>query len=173
MGALVKDGTVARFRQAYWQAYRGLETVRLRQWERSRMTLPQLRVLFAARRTPGILPTELARELGTTISTTSGLVSKLVARGLLERGSPSQDRRQTPLFLTSNGRELAGEMLEVVDPFLVRVADLMRGDIGLVTEVLERVARAAQEVWNQLPDSEDADEGVAPSAVTAVKGGAR
>jgi MarR family transcriptional regulator, temperature-dependent positive regulator of motility len=168
---LKKEGAVVRFRQAYWQAYRGLETVRLRQWERSRMTLPQLRVLFAARRTPGILPTELARELGTTISTTSGLVSKLVGRGLLERGNPSQDRRQTPLFLTPAGSALAGEMLEVVDPFLLRVAGLMNGDIQLVTEVLERVAQAAQEVWADLPDSDD-NSSAATAVAASTKAGA-
>lgn len=169
----MKDGTVARFRQAYWQAYRGLETVRLRQWERSRVTLPQLRVLFAARRTPGILPTELARELGTTVSTTSGLVSKLVLRGLLERSNASQDRRQTPLYLTDAGSALAGEMLGVVDPFLLRVADRMNSDIEQVTEVLERVARAAQDVWDELPNSDDSHQG-RPAAVAAVsKGGAR
>ena len=102
------EQTLMRFRAAYWQAVRGLEAVRLRQWERSKMTLPQLRVLYAVRRTPGILTADIGRQLGVTISTTSGLVSKLVDRGLLERRSGVDDRRQAPLYLTEAGAALTG-----------------------------------------------------------------
>jgi len=118
------------------------------------VTLPQLRVLFAVRRTPGILTRGLAQEVGTTVSTTSGLVSKLVARGLLARMDGAEDRRQSPLYLTDAGAVLAGEMLTVVDPFLIGVAGLLGDDIEQVTAALERVAELAQQIWDTLPDRE-------------------
>jgi len=80
-----------RFRLAYWQAIRDLDVVRLRQWEQWHVTLPQLRVLYQVRRAPGITTGDLAHGLGITVSTVSGLVSKLADRGLITApdGSPS------------------------------------------------------------------------------------
>src|SRR5438552_14562048 len=88
-----------RFRDAYWQAVRDSDTIRLRQWEQWHVTLPQLRVLHQIRRTPDITTGDLARLLGITVSTTSGLVIKLADRGLIARCSAA-DRRQIPLRLT-------------------------------------------------------------------------
>jgi DNA-binding MarR family transcriptional regulator len=146
----MNDRALSRFRKAYWQAFRGLETLRLQQWERSRITLPQLRVLFTVRRTPGILTTDLAHQLGTTVPTASGIVSKLVTRGLIDRTKADLDRRQAPLQLTSAGAALAGELLTVVDPFLTRVGALVGDDIQAVTATLESVARIAEQVRDEL-----------------------
>ena len=112
--------------------------------------MPQLRVLFTVRRALGILTTELAHQLGTTVPTASGVVSKLVARGLIERTKAVSDRRQAPLHLTSDGAALAGELLTVVDPFLTRVGALVGDDIQAVTETLERVAEIAERVRDEL-----------------------
>jgi DNA-binding MarR family transcriptional regulator len=158
----MNDRTLSRFRKAYWQAFRGLETLRLQQWERSRVTLPQLRVLFTVRRTPGILTTDLAHQLGTTVPTASGIVSKLVTRGLIDRTKAVSDRRQAPLQLTRSGAALAGELLTVVDPFLTRVGALVGDDIQAVTSTLERVAAIAEQVRDELASSTVADSFVLP-----------
>jgi DNA-binding MarR family transcriptional regulator len=135
-----------RFRVAYWKALRDLDTLRLGQWEHSRLTLPQLRVLFEVRRTPGITTGELARCLGITTSTTSGLVSKLADRGLLARGSSEEDRRQIPLELTESGRELAGELRRQTLPFLEAVAEELGDELDQVLEALEKLAAASSRV---------------------------
>src|SRR5436305_13299851 len=93
----------ARFRTAYWQLIRDLDVVRLRQWEQWHVTLPQLRVLYQVRRSPGITTGDLAHQLGITVSTTSGLVGKLADRGLIRRASAPGDRRQIPLSLSPQG----------------------------------------------------------------------
>ncbi len=50
----MEDEVFDRFRQRYWQAVRPLAAVQPCAWERSRLTLPELPVLSAIRRRPGI-----------------------------------------------------------------------------------------------------------------------
>ena len=101
-----------RFQAAYWRAVRELDTVRLLQWERFHLTLPQLRLLFQVRRSPAITTAQLSRAMGITVSTTSGLVAKLADAGLVLRGQGADDRRQIPLELTDAGRALAGDLTD-------------------------------------------------------------
>jgi DNA-binding MarR family transcriptional regulator len=139
----MSDAASVRFRRAYWRVFRDLDAVRLRQWEQSGVTLPQLRVLYQVRRKPEITTKSLARALGVTVSTTSGLVIKLVERGLIDRLTDAQDRRQAPLRLTPAGEALTGELAEPAQRFLAGVAERLGGDLGAVSEALERLAEAA------------------------------
>ncbi len=135
-----------RLRGAYWHIVRDTDSLRLRQWEHSALTLPQLRVLFQVRRSPGITTGGLAKALGVTMSTTSGLVAKLVDRGLVARGSSESDRRQIPLELTDAGRSLAGELAEFTTPFMEGLARELGDDLEGVVAALERLTAAAEKV---------------------------
>ncbi len=136
-----------RFRDAYWQVLHDLDTSRLQQWEQSHLTLPQLRVLYQVRRSPGITTGQLANRLGITVSTASGLVAKLADRGLVARGSNDSDRRQIPLELTETGLSLAGELTrETTGPFLEAVADEIGDDLEEIVASLETLAAAATRV---------------------------
>ena len=141
-GLSLKD----RFRAAYWRALYELDSLRLSQWEQSQLTLPQLRVLFQVRRSPKITTGQLARCMGITMSTTSGLVAKLADRGLVSRSSSADDRRQIPLELTEKGRQLAGELAEVTRPFLDELADELGPDLTQVVAALEDLTSAAARV---------------------------
>jgi DNA-binding MarR family transcriptional regulator len=133
-----------RFRSAYLQATREFDTLRLRHWEQSRVTLPQLRVLFQIRRTPGVTAGRLSRRLGVTVSTTSELVSKLADRGLLARSTTPGDRRQAPLELTEAGAAEAAAFSQEASTFLAAVAaELGDENLAAVTEALEQLAQAA------------------------------
>lgn len=137
------DGVRDRLCAAYWRVVFDLDSLRLQQWERSNLTLPQLRVLFQIRRCPGITTGQLAKCLGITVSTTSGLVAKLADRGLLTRGTSEEDRRQIPLELSSEGLQLAGELAETTRPFLTAVIDELGDDVDQVAAALEMLAAAA------------------------------
>lgn len=89
----VDPDALTRFRHAYWQGLLELDNLRLTQWEHANLTLPQLRLLLQVRRSPGITIGQLARRLTVTVSTVSGLVTKLVDRGLLMRTASADDRR--------------------------------------------------------------------------------
>jgi len=131
-----------RFRCGYWRALHDLESLRLRQWEESHLTMPQLRVLIELRRNPGITTGCLALRLGVTVSTTSGLVGKLVERGLVTRGTSEEDRRHIPLSLTEAGGQLAGELASVSRPFLDGVAEDLGDELESVVTALEALAAA-------------------------------
>jgi DNA-binding MarR family transcriptional regulator len=135
-----------RFHAAYWRVLRDLDTVRLQQWEQSQLTLPQLRVLFQVRRSPGITTGQLARCMGITVSTTSGLVGKLVDGGLVARGSSQDDRRQIPLELTQAGEALAGELAEVTRPFMDSLAEELGPELAQVVAGLELLTQSAAKV---------------------------
>jgi DNA-binding MarR family transcriptional regulator len=137
------DQADARFRKAFWRAFHEADSIRLRQWERSHVTLPQLRVLYHLRRRPGATTGELARRLGITVSTTSGLVIKLVDRGLVMRGSLADDRRQAPLSLTEEGAALLGDLSEEMRAYLEDVAERLGPDLEPITRALEQLAEAA------------------------------
>ena len=143
-----------RFQAAYWKAVRELDTVRLLQWERFHLTLPQLRTLFQVQRSPGITTGQLSRAMGITVSTTSGLVAKLADAGLVVRGQGAEDRRQIPLELTDAGRAQAGELTEFAKPFLDRLAAALGDGLDDVIAALDRLAEAAAEV-RQCEESED------------------
>lgn len=140
----MSDEAVARFRRAYWRAFRELDSVRLRQWEEYRLTLPQLRVLYHIRRQPGVTGGELAAALGITVSTVSGLVGKLTERGLLARGTAPDDRRQAPLELTPEGLTLVGTLSETGQAFTAQVAAALGEQLDSVTLALEHLAAAAE-----------------------------
>ena len=154
---------LGRFRRAYWRAFRELDTVRLQQWERSRVTLPQLRVLHHLRRNPDVTTQELSRALGITVSTTSGLVIKLVDAGLVERGRDPQDRRREPLRLSEQGSALLGELAGAGRAFLDDVASRLGERLGLFTAMLEQLSEAATS--SQLEQQADQPEALAPEPV--------
>ena len=139
-----QTGVDQRFRTAYWRAIRELDTIRLLQWERFHLTLPQLRVLFQIQRSPGVTTAQLSRLMGITVSTTSGLVGKLVDAGLVFRGQ-GDDRRQISLELTEAGRAQAGHIAEFAQPFLDRLEAALGADLLQVTDALDRLSEAAAE----------------------------
>src|SRR4051794_4539066 len=137
------DALDSRFRRAFWRAFQEADSIRLRQWERSHVTLPQLRVLYHLKRHPGATTGELARRLGITVSTTSGLVIKLVDHGLVTRGSLADDRRQAPLRLSEAGEALLGELSDEMRTYMGEVAVRLGADLAPVTEALEVLVEAS------------------------------
>lgn len=146
-----------RFRAAYWRAIRELDTIRLLQWERFHLTLPQLRILFQVQRAPGITTAHLSRTMGITVSTTSGLVAKLADAGLVVRGQGSGDRREIPLELTDAGRAQAGELAEFARPFLDKLAGALGAELESVTVALDRLSEAATEARRGEGGEEDSE----------------
>lgn len=135
-----------RFHAAFWRVMRDVDTLRLQQWEHSNLTLPQLRVLFQVRRSPGITTGQLSKCMGITMSTTSGLVTKLADRGLLTRGVSENDRRQIPLTLSEEGHRVAGELAGSTRPFVLGLAEELGDDVERITTALEDLAAAAARV---------------------------
>ena len=109
----------------------------------------------ATQRQPEITTGELAKRLGITVSTTSGLVIKLVDRGLVTRGSHADDRRQAPLQLSEAGTALLGELSDEMRAFMGTVAERLGDDLEAVAEALERLAAATGQEDRAQPNASD------------------
>ena len=67
------------------------------------VTMSQAKVLYLIAASQGMRMSEIATRLGVSISTTSGLVDRLVDHGLLARHDDPADRRQVVVTITPSG----------------------------------------------------------------------
>lgn len=79
-------------------------------------TLPQVRVVRRVVAQPGITVTRLAQLLEISQSTASGIVARLVAKGIIERRPDAADGRSAGLWPTAPvDTFMAGERMEFVN----------------------------------------------------------
>lgn len=79
-------------------------------------TLPQVRILRQVVAHPGITVTRLAQALEISQSTASGIVARLVPKGVLERRPDASDRRSTGLWPTDAVNTfMAGDRMQFVN----------------------------------------------------------
>jgi len=79
------------------------------------------------------------------VSTTSGLIAKVVKRGLVSKRAADRDRRRMRLELTEEGRRLTDEVAVAGHGLLERAAALLGPDLERATESLGLVADAASQ----------------------------
>ena len=72
----------------------------------SEVTLPEMRVIEVLGDHPGCIMRELADHLLAAVSTATGLVDKLVQKGLVRRERVDEDRRIVRAELSDAGREV-------------------------------------------------------------------
>ncbi|MBI2165218.1 MAG: winged helix-turn-helix transcriptional regulator [Chloroflexi bacterium] len=82
------------------------------EWFTTELTMPQLRGLFLLLRTGPCRMGAVAAGLAISLSSATGLVDKLVERGLVERWPDTEDRRSVVCALSGKGRELAERLLQ-------------------------------------------------------------
>lgn len=73
---------------------------------RGGLSMPQFRALVRVRQDGAASISAISEHLGTSLSTTSRLVSGLVGRGLLAREAVPNDRRQVHVTITQTGRAM-------------------------------------------------------------------
>lgn len=98
-----------------------------------RLGFTQLAALYAAAGTATLTVADLAEQIGRTPSTTSRVVSALVARGLMARREEVADRRQRTLEVTPQGSALLAQVDRArADQFLAVVRPLPPGERALI-----------------------------------------
>jgi DNA-binding MarR family transcriptional regulator len=95
---------VLDFMRLLWSIEHGLQRMSKRMESELGVTGPQRLVLRVVERHPGISAGELARVLRLHPSTITGILQRLVARGLLERTRDPHDTRRVRLRLRRRGR---------------------------------------------------------------------
>lgn len=73
---------------------------------RGKLSLAQFRSLVRVEREPSVSVTEIAEHVGTSLSTTSRVVSGLVVRALLARTTSRVDRRKVSVRITEKGQRV-------------------------------------------------------------------
>lgn len=109
------------------------------------ISMAQVKVLHAVAASQGLHANELATWVGTTPSTISGLVDRLVEHGLLARRDDPTDRRQVLITTTPAGLELLDRFRELnrrmLDSLLLHVPEV---DLPHVTRAFAILDQAAQ-----------------------------
>ena len=113
------------------------------------LTMQQVRVLGHVAKEPGLSGHELGERLGVSVPTASGLVDRLVDKGLIARSDDPDDRRIRRLHATAEGLDVLREMDSMLGRALGVVIQLMsledldlllRGTLAMI-DAMER-ARA-------------------------------
>jgi DNA-binding MarR family transcriptional regulator len=99
-------GPVLQFMRALWALVHALQRTSKLMEQRSGVTGPQRLVLRVVGLFPDVSPGELARLLHVHPSTLTGVLQRLVSRGLLTRASVASDRRRAVLRLTARGSRI-------------------------------------------------------------------
>ena len=84
------------------------------------LTAPQCDVLTTLTEREGVSQQELAERLYVTKGNISGLIDRLVAGGLVERGALAGDRRSHAIYLTAAGRQRANEAIAMQREFVAQ-----------------------------------------------------
>lgn len=105
------------------------------------MTPAQLRVLQVVDEKGGATPKTLANQMSVSQATVTALVDKLVARGMVERKSSEQDRRQINVVMTALGEHTLEHAPDALQQRYVRAfEDLADWEQAQLVSSLERVA---------------------------------
>ncbi|HML50459.1 MAG TPA: MarR family transcriptional regulator [Propionicimonas sp.] len=113
------------------------------------LTMQQFRVLGFIVKDPGMTGHELGVSLGVSAPTASGLVDRLVEKGLLERADDATDRRIRRLHITEEGMALTRQldsllqraMIEVIKNTTVEDLEIMRASAVAMLSAMERTLR--------------------------------
>ena len=92
------------------------------------LTMQQFRVLGQVVRRPGISGNELGGQLGVSAPTASGLVERLVEKGLIARIDDVDDRRIRRLHPTEAGRDIMRQMDSMFERMLGVVLQVLSAE---------------------------------------------
>ncbi len=116
------------------------------------LTMQQLRVLMAIGRQPGLSVHQLAKVLGVSTPTASGLVDRLADKDLLEKVDDEADRRVRHLHLTAEGLATINVLDSMFDRAMRQLVSLFtydelvsfRDNAVLMLDVLGRARQREQ-----------------------------
>jgi DNA-binding MarR family transcriptional regulator len=135
-------GSVLEFMRSLWGVNHGLESTSRRMKARLGVTGPERMVVRLVGRYPGISAGELAWILRVHPSTLTGLLKRLVRRGLLAREVSSRDARRAVLTLTPRGAAVDRIRRGTVEASVrAALSELPERDVETAVAVLEALIR--------------------------------
>jgi DNA-binding MarR family transcriptional regulator len=113
----------------------------------SDLTVAQLRVLLLLQARRSIRMSGVAEHLGIALSTATGIVDKLVSKGLALREADTEDRRVVIITLSSEGEKIMGGLWDVGRSQVTRLLE------GLTIEQLAQTANTIETLYANLKNS--------------------
>jgi DNA-binding MarR family transcriptional regulator len=113
----------------------------------SDMTPVQYAALHTLARNPGVDQATLAGIIAYDKVTIGGVLSRLEARGMIERGVSATDRRSRTLQITPQGEQM---LEQISGPVMKAQGDMLRGLSQAETEIFMRLLRKATDAGNAL-----------------------
>ncbi|RAL26440.1 MarR family winged helix-turn-helix transcriptional regulator [Thermoflavimicrobium daqui] len=111
------------------------------------LTRSELLALILIRFKKQITMSQLASDLGVPLSTVTNIGQRLKRRGLIERQRDPKDRRSILVSLTSEGMELANQMMIVLNRLIQRVeAALTPEELNQLIQLGMKALKAIQTV---------------------------
>ena len=158
----------AQLKEALARFFALVEPMRIELWDKSGLTMGQLRLLFAIRDEGGASTGEIGHAIGLGGSSLTGLVDRVAALGFIRREPDAQDRRVTRLSLTESGALLLAEFESERDAdFSAILTQLAPDDRRDLARLFSAFVDAAQ----RLADARNTD-GPAPVDASRDPGGA-
>ena len=90
----------------------GFNPGRDRAWIQCDLTMPQLKALIYVTKNNSATSGQIANSLGTSLSTMTGVVDRLVEQGMASRYEDPRDRRVNRVLPTPQGRVLVEDLLQ-------------------------------------------------------------
>ncbi len=148
-----RQATIERIVELTRQFYRHSHQRRLdsgHDWTEVDLTMPQLKVLFTVVSLEGATMSQLAREVGMTLSTATGVADRLIAQGYVRRESDPEDRRKVWLRPTEAAVVLVDRFTQVGDSLLRLIASrLSLEELVVVARATELLHRAMLELTSE------------------------
>lgn len=111
------------------------------------LTMPQLKTLYTVVVGDGVSMSQLARTLGMTLSTATGVVDRLVSQGLVRRDGDPHDRRLVLLRPTEEGVALVDRLTQVGQAQLELIASRLNlEELALLARASDLMYRVILEV---------------------------
>lgn len=131
---------------SFYAASALLDAMRLRVWDRERLTVTQLRMLVFLSEEEGLSNAELAERLFVTRPSVSALLERLERGGFIRREVAPDDRRGIRIWLQDRGREavssLRAESREYARELMEPLSDEELDEIRRALDKLVETGRA-------------------------------
>ncbi|AGL00127.1 MarR family winged helix-turn-helix transcriptional regulator [Desulfoscipio gibsoniae] len=105
----------------------------------------ELLALMLSEKHQTVTMSNLAQGMSVPMSTATGIVDRLVKKGLLKRGRSEEDRRVVTVSLTDNGKTLVEDLKKHFHDFLNRIRSLItKEEFDMAVQLIRKVVLGFQ-----------------------------
>lgn len=144
MQELTKQQLTDRFAELVEQLNQRMHCQPPDDWAALELTIPQIRALMSLRQGPERMG-NISGVLGSTLSSTTSIMDRLVDKGLVQRAPDPNDRRVVTIGLTALGDDAMEQFWRIGRMKIDALAEpLNAGELETVVTAMELLARASE-----------------------------